>query len=40
MTLLKNDDSALPIAKTDGVTVLGYYSWHNNMSGGEDPEIT
>lgn len=40
MTLLKNDDSALPIAKTDGVTVLGYYSWHNNMSGGEDPATT
>ena len=40
MTLLKNDDSALPLAATEGVTVLGYYSWHNNMSGGEDPATT
>ncbi|HBE98834.1 MAG TPA: hypothetical protein DDW18_02160, partial [Firmicutes bacterium] len=40
MTLLKNDDHALPIAKTTGVTVLGYYSWHNNMAGGEDPATT
>ena len=40
MTLLKNDDNALPLAATDGVTVLGYYSWHNNMSGGEDPATT
>ena len=40
MTLLKNDDSALPLAANEGVTVLGYYSWHNNMSGGEDPATT
>ena len=45
MTLLKNDD-CLPLAvdanniPTKGVTVLGYYSWHNNMSGGEDPNET
>ena len=38
MTLLKNkNDNALPLAADEGVTVLGYYSWHNNMSGGEDP---
>ena len=37
MTLLKNDDGALPLAAAEKVTVLGYYSWHNNMSGGEDP---
>ena len=41
MTLLKNkNDNALPLSATDGVTVLGYYSWHNNMSGGEDPADT
>ena len=40
MTLLKNEDNALPLAATEGVTVLGYYSWHNNMSGGEDPATT
>ena len=44
MTLLKNAEvggvKALPLAATDGVTVLGYYSWHNNMSGGEDPATT
>lgn len=40
MTLLKNEDNALPISKSTGVTVLGYYSWHNNMSGGEDPATT
>ena len=40
MTLLKNEDNALPLASTEGVTVLGYYSWHNNMSGGEDPATT
>ena len=40
MTLLKNDDNALPLASTEKVTVLGYYSWHNNMSGGEDPNET
>ena len=37
MTLLKNRNNALPLAANEGVTVLGYYSWHNNMSGGEDP---
>ena len=37
MTLLKNKDNALPLAQNEKVTVLGYYSWHNNMSGGEDP---
>ena len=40
MTLLKNKNNALPLAATEGVTVLGYYSWHNNMSGGEDPATT
>ena len=40
MTLLKNKDNALPLAANEGVTVLGYYSWHNNMSGGEDPADT
>ncbi|MBQ2070270.1 MAG: hypothetical protein II467_04995, partial [Bacilli bacterium] len=40
MTLLKNKNNALPLAVNEGVTVLGYYSWHNNMSGGEDPATT
>ena len=40
MTLLKNKNNALPLAAEEGVTVLGYYSWHNNMSGGEDPATT
>ena len=40
MTLLKNKNNALPLAAAEGVTVLGYYSWHNNMSGGEDPATT
>ena len=40
MTLLKNEDNALPLAASEGITVLGYYSWHNNMSGGEDPATT
>ena len=40
MTLLKNKNNALPLSANDGVTVLGYYSWHNNMSGGEDPATT
>lgn len=40
MTLIKNDDNALPMASTTKVTILGYYSWHNNMSGGEDPSNT
>lgn len=40
MTLLKNDDGALPLSKTAKITILGYYAWHNNMSGGEDPATT
>ena len=40
ITLLKNEDNALPLAKRAKVTVLGYYAWHNNMSGGEDPATT
>ena len=32
MTLLKNDDNALPLASAEKVTVLGYKSWHNNTS--------
>ena len=40
MTLLKNEDNALPLAENEKVSVLGYYSWHNNMSGGEDPATT
>jgi len=39
ITLLKNQDGALPMA-SDKVTILGYYAWHNNMSGGEDPATT
>ena len=41
MVLLKNEDNALPL-KGDAlnVTLLGYYGWHNNMSGGEDPATT
>ncbi len=40
MALLKNEDNALPLAKKAKITILGYYSWHNNMSGGEDPATT
>ena len=40
MTLLKNKDNALPLQDNEGVTVLGYYAWHNNMAGGEDPATT
>lgn len=40
ITLLKNDSSALPLASSTKVTILGYYSWHNNMAGGEDPATT
>ncbi|HHT67007.1 MAG TPA: hypothetical protein GX010_02135 [Erysipelotrichaceae bacterium] len=40
MVLLKNEGNALPLAANEGVSVLGYYSWHNNMSGGEDPATT
>ncbi len=41
--LLKNEDGALPFTKKGKemkITILGYYSWHNNMSGGEDPATT
>ena len=40
MVLLRNDNKALPLEKTAKVTILGYYAWHNNMSGGEDPATT
>ena len=40
ITLLKNKNNALPLASTQKITILGYYSWHNNMSGGEDPATT
>ena len=37
MVLLKNENNALPLAKDQKITILGYKAWHNNMSGGEDP---
>lgn len=43
IVLLKNKDNALPFStkgKDKKITILGYYSWHNNMSGGEDPDTT
>lgn len=40
MVLIKNDNQALPLATSTQITILGYYSWHNNMSGGEDPATT
>lgn len=40
IVLLKNENKALPLAKSAKVTILGYYSWHNNMAGGEDPSTT
>lgn len=40
ITLLKNEGNALPLKASDAVTVFGYYAWHNNMSGGEDPNDT
>ncbi len=40
MILLRNDDNALPVEKTQKITILGYKAWHNNMSGGEDPATT
>ena len=41
ITLLKNEEKALPFdATSEKITILGYYSWHNNMSGGEDPAST
>ena len=38
--LLKNDNNALPIQATQKIAIFGYYAWHNNMSGGEDPATT
>ena len=40
MVLLRNDNKALPVAADAKITILGYYAWHNNMSGGEDPATT
>ncbi|MBR1814613.1 MAG: glycoside hydrolase family 3 C-terminal domain-containing protein [Lachnospiraceae bacterium] len=41
MILLRNDDNAaLPVSADTKITILGYYAWHNNMSGGEDPATT
>ena len=40
MVLLKNKNNALPLAADAKLTLLGYYGWHNNMSGGEDPATT
>lgn len=40
IVMLKNENDALPLKKTAKVTILGYYSWHNNMAGGEDPATT
>ena len=40
IVLLKNEGDALPLSKSAKLTILGYYSWHNNMSGGEDPATT
>ena len=40
MVLLRNDNKALPVAADTKITILGYYAWHNNMSGGEDPATT
>ena len=38
--LLKNNDNLLPLAAGAKVNIFGYYAWHNNMSGGEDPATT
>ena len=38
--LLKNNDNLLPLAANRTVNIFGYYAWHNNMSGGEDPATT
>ena len=38
--LLKNQDGLLPLAAGAKVNIFGYYAWHNNMSGGEDPATT
>ena len=40
MVLLKNTDNVLPLASGAKVTTLGAKTWHNNMSGGEDPANT
>lgn len=40
IVLLKNKNNALPLASSEKITLLGYYGWHNNMSGGEDPATT
>ena len=40
MILLRNDEGALPVSADTKITILGYYAWHNNMSGGEDPATT
>lgn len=40
IVLLKNKNNALPLASSEKLTLLGYYGWHNNMSGGEDPATT
>ena len=40
IVLLKNKNNALPLAADTKITLLGYYGWHNNMSGGEDPATT
>jgi len=40
MVLLKNESSALPVAKGTKITLLDYWGWHNNMAGGEDPATT
>ena len=40
IVLLKNENNALPLASSEKLTLLGYYGWHNNMSGGEDPATT
>ena len=38
---LSNGKKALPLnAASDKLAILGYYTWHNNMSGGEDPATT
>ena len=40
MVLLRNDNNALPVSASTKITILGYYAWHNNMAGGEDPATT
>lgn len=40
IVLLKNKNNALPLAADTKITLLGYYGWHNNMAGGEDPATT